>query len=214
MKNLVCIFAHPDDEAFGPAGTIIKLSHEYDIYILCATRGESGGNYDNIADTRSKELRASAEILGVKKVYFLGFIDGTLSNSLYNKLAQKIERKLKELKPEVVMTFEPRGISGHIDHITVSMVTSFVFTKLKFIKKLLYSCISEEGRNPIGDSYFIYFPPGYKKREIDEVIDVSDVWDQKIKAMFAHRSQIKDAERILKMRQTLPKEEYFLIIKK
>lgn len=99
-KNLVAIFAHPDDEAFGPAGTLHKLTREYDVYILCATKGEIGEtsieNKKPLHEVRADELRKSAKILGIKKVYFLGFIDGTLSNSLYHDLAAKIEIYLKK----------------------------------------------------------------------------------------------------------------------
>lgn len=211
---VVAIFAHPDDEAFGPAGTIAKLSKDDDIYVLCATKGEAGeGPRSNLAKVRANELENSAKILGVKKVYFLGFKDGTLSNSLYHLLAQKIENTLKQIKPKTIITFEPRGVSGHIDHITVSMVSSFVFYKLPFVKVMLQHCINEDSRKKMGD-YFIYFPPGYKKNEVDLIINVENEWKLKEKAMMAHKSQFADAKRILKMRQDLPKEEYFLVIKK
>lgn len=218
QKAIVCIFAHPDDEAFGPSGTIHKLTKTNDVFLLCATKGEVGKNsrksVKTLGEIRADELRRSAKILGVKKVYFLGFVDGTLSNSLYHKLASKIERHLKRLKPEIVMTAEPRGVSGHIDHITVSMATSFVFTKLKFIKEIYYHCITEEVRARFGNDYFIYFPPGYKRSEIDKIVKVSDVYDIKLAAMQAHKSQAHDITRILKARKGLPKEEYFLIRKK
>ncbi|MBP9816108.1 PIG-L family deacetylase [Candidatus Woesebacteria bacterium] len=40
MANIVAIFAHPDDEAFGPGGTLAKLSNEHDVYIICVTSGD------------------------------------------------------------------------------------------------------------------------------------------------------------------------------
>lgn len=215
-NTIVAIFAHPDDEAFGPSGTIATLAKTSDVYLLCATRGEAGqndGNHRQLGKVREKELRKSAKILGVKKVYFLGFVDGTLSNSLYHLLAKKIEQKLNLLRPETIISYEPRGVSGHIDHITVAMVTCYVFNKLPFIKTLMQYCISTEARNKF-KNYFIYFPNGYKKDQIDKIIDVSSVWDTKAKAMMAHESQIKDAQRILRSRQSLPKEEYFLVFKK
>ena len=212
-RVVVAIFAHPDDEAFGPSGTITKLAKNHDVYVLCATRGEAGGNLKNIGKVREKALRCSAQILGVKEVYFLGFADGTLSNSLYHRLAAKIEQKLKLLKPQTVLTFEPRGISGHIDHITVSLATTYVFYKLPFVQKLLYFCISEEERKLVND-YFIYFPPGYKKSQIDQIVDVTYVWESKVQSMMCHKSQIADAKRILKMRQKMPKKEYFLKVTK
>ena len=212
-KSLVAVFAHPDDEAFGPAGTLYKYSQTHDVYILCATRGEAGGNHERLSQIRTKELLKSAKILGIKKVYFLGFADGTLNNAIYNQLADKIEKKLRQLRPETIMTFEPRGISGHIDHIVVSMVTTYVFYKSPTIHKLLYYCISEDERKLIKD-YFIYFPPGYRRSEIDEVVDISDVWDIKLAAMKAHQSQRADAQKILKILKKLPEEEHFLVLLK
>ena len=48
--SVVAIFAHPDDEAFGPAGTLKKLSETNDVYILCATKGHEGNNYTESKD--------------------------------------------------------------------------------------------------------------------------------------------------------------------
>ena len=213
-KTIVGIFAHPDDETFGAGGTLAKLAKTNDVYILCATKGEIGQNYlkkGKLDDVRSRELLNAAKILGVKKVYFLGFTDGTLSNGLYHKLAAKITTHLKKIKPETIITFEPQGVSGHIDHITVSMVSSFVFWKLPFIKNLWQVCRPYSKQR---FDYFIYFPKGYKKEEIDKTVNIEDVWDQKVKAMMEHKSQIKDINRILKSSQNFPKEEYFLVTKK
>ncbi len=210
-ETIVAVFAHPDDEAFGPAGTIAKLSKNNDVYVLCATRGEAGRTNKNIAKIRSLELKKSAKILGVKEVFFLGFKDGTLSNSVYHKLAKKIEEKVKSLKPKILLTFEPRGISGHIDHVAVSLVTSFVFNRTPSINKLLYYCIDVNERKMIKD-YFIYFPPGYRKSEIDLIEDITDVWPIKVKAMKCHLSQTKDAQKILKTLRQLPKKEYFQVL--
>lgn len=217
---LVAIFAHPDDEAYGPSGTLHKYSKTHDIYIICATKGEDGlsfkaegGEGEKLGLQRAQELEESAKIIGAQKVYFLGFIDGTLSNSLYHQLAEKIEKILKILKPQIVVTFEPRGVSGHIDHIVVSMATTFVVEKLTFVEKLYYFCLSQKKRNMFG-SYFIYFPPGYKKSEIAKIVDVTDVWDLKIKAMMVHKSQITDGKRVLGAISSAPKEEHFLLFKR
>lgn len=225
MKNLVCIFAHPDDEAFGPAGTIAKLSKKYNIYLLCATKGESGqisqksnlksqkynSKLKSLSNIRADELKRSAKILGIKKVFFLGFRDGTLSNNLYHKLAAKVQLKLKELKPGIVITYEPQGVSGHIDHITVSMVTMFIAQKLKFVKEVWQVCRPSSLAKRM--DYFIYFPPGYKKSQIDKIVNIKDVWDIKVEAMKAHKSQLKDFKRIMKLLKNQPKEEYFLVKK-
>lgn len=213
-KTIVGIFAHPDDETFIAGGTFAKLSKNNDVYLLCATKGEIGQNFTkkgNLPEIRAKELQEAAKIIGIKKVYFLGFIDGTLSNALYHKLALKITTHLKKLKPEIIITFEPQGISGHIDHITVSMVVSFVFWKLPYIKQMWQVCrpyLKEK------QEYFIYMPTGYKKNQIDKIINIEDEWETKIKAMLAHKSQIEDPKKIVEFSSKYPKKEYFLITKK
>lgn len=219
-KTIVCVFAHPDDEAFGPGGTIATLVKKNDVYIICATSGEAGEK--NIEDKRElgeirrEELLKSAEILGVKKVYFLGFEDGTLSNNLYHKLADEVRKKIELLKPQIVLTYEPRGISGHIDHIAVAMVTMYVCQKLYFIKEIWQYFTLEKykkkRKKEFGD-YFVYMPPGYKESEADKVIDTSKVFDKKAKAMQMHKSQIKDVTRIHSMQKKFPKKEYFFVVK-
>lgn len=217
-KKLVCVFAHPDDEAFGPGGTIAKFAKDQDVYILCATKGEAGGNGEkNIASIREKELQTSANILGVKRVDFLDFTDGQLCNSTYHDLAKKIKKHLDLIKPQTLLTFEPRGVSGHIDHITVSMVASYLFERLPYIKTLLYYCHTDWQVRIIKKflkDYFVYFPPGYKPSEIGLTVDIKPVWKIKEKAMRVHKSQIHDVNRILTFLKLMPKKEYFLVLKK
>lgn len=219
MKNLVCVFAHPDDEAFGPGGTIAKLSKKFNVYLLCATKGEVGLKGKTLrvsnlklANVRANELRRSAKVLGIKKVYFLGFKDGELNNNIYHKLASKIHSRVLKLKPEIVLTYEPLGVSGHIDHIMVSMVTWFVVKKLKFIKELWQVCLPEE-RAREREDYYICFGPGYKKSQIDKTVDIKDVWDKKLEAIKQHKSQYKDFKKITEWQSHFPKKEYFLVKK-
>lgn len=216
-KKVVCIFAHPDDEAFGPAGTISTLSKTHDVYIICATSGEGGkdssGSKD-IAKTRRQELRASAKILGAKEVFFLGFKDGTLCNNIYHELAEKIQQISDPLEPELFITFENKGISGHIDHIVVSFVATFVFYTVSYGRELWYYCITREKSDEFRRDYFIYFPKGYTRPKIQKTVDVSAVWDTRLKAMYTHVSQKHDAERIIRVINKHPKEEHFLVLKK
>lgn len=217
-KTIVCIFAHPDDETFGPAGTIHKLSKNNTIFVICATDGDAGENMSKVTgkttgQIRTDELYASAKLLGVKKVFMLNFKDGTLSNNMYHTILEEIQPILNELKPDVLMTYEPRGISGHIDHVAMSHITSYLFEKNDSVQYLLFYCIDEEHRAPI-QNYFIHFPPGYKDSEIDMKVSIEDVWEKKVEAMRLHESQKKDCENILRRNKNLPKVECFLVRKK
>lgn len=217
MRRIVGIFAHPDDEALGPSGTLATLAKENEVYLICVTPGEAAGQTaeekKTIGAVRKDEMRHSAKILGIKEIFFLNYEDGKLCNELYHRLAHDLQMKIEELRPETLLTFEMRGVSGHIDHITVSLVTTFIFNKYSFIKKLMYYCISREKSDCMRD-YFIYCPPGYTKDQVDEVVDVSQVWEIKLRAMKEHHSQKGDVERFLKDSTTLPKEEYFMLLEK
>lgn len=134
-------------------------------------------------------------------------------NNLYHELADQISKRLEVLRPETVITFEHRGVSGHLDHIAVSMITTFVACKLHFIKKVMYYCLNKKRREQIKD-YFIYFPKGYEDEDIDEVVDISNEWDTVVSAMYCHTSQMHDVEKVHSQKGELPKKEYFLVKKK
>src|SRR5262245_58145598 len=106
MKPVVAIFAHPDDEAFGPAGTIAHFAKDRPVYLICVTDGAAGMNSSDktheLSQIRRDELINSARVLGVKDIFFFDYKDGTLSNNLYHELAEKLQNKLEELQPEIV----------------------------------------------------------------------------------------------------------------
>lgn len=215
-KIIVGIFAHPDDEAFGPGGTLATFAQNNDVYIICATSGESatGTTDENLGRERQEELRKSCAILGIKDIFFLEYVDGTLSNNVYHEIGEKVQKILEKLQPDVLITFEPRGVSGHLDHIAMSMIAQFVFPKIPSAKKLMMYCNTYERSLLMHNNYFIYYPYGYKDDEIDEVVDIADVWETKVKAMYEHKSQIHDIERILSHANNFPKKEYFLVEEK
>lgn len=215
MSTILCAFAHPDDETFGPGGTIAKYAKNNDVYLVCATRGEQGNNATDekkihLATIRENELLHSAQILGIKKVFFLDYIDGTLSNNLYHEIAEKLSAIIRKIKPHILLTFEPRGVSGHIDHMAMSMITTFVYKKVTDVQKLYYYCNNKKYTKPMED-YFIHFPEGYDEKDITTFIDIQTVWDIKVESMYAHHTQRLDAERVLARCIDKPKKEYFIL---
>lgn len=223
MKRLLVVFAHPDDEAFGPGGTLAKYARSgVEIHLLCATRGEGGENeikdqkakikkHKKLGEIREKELLKSAEILGIKKVEFLGFEDGHLCNAIYHEMADAIIKKINDFKPQVIMTEERRGVSGHLDHVACSMITTYAYQKTKYPSKLYYQCLSKKNTNVRKMDYFIYFPEGYSEEEITTRIDYKDFWKIKRKAMMAHKSQWKDVIALLAFYTFWPKIDNFIL---
>src|SRR3989344_1733560 len=173
MATIVGLFAHPDDEAFGPGGTLAKMAKDNDVYIICCTDGNH--QEKGLKNIRNQELLASTKVLGVKEVLFLDFEDGGLCNANYHQLADAIKVKLDQLKPETIITFNLNGVSGHIDHIVVASVVTWLFPKLSYLKKIMYFCLRDIERRLI-PNYFVYMPEGTALDQTDEIIDVSEVW--------------------------------------
>lgn len=217
MKPLVCVFAHPDDESFGPGGTIALQAKKRDVYIICVTQGDAGENSSKqkrpLNEIRRDELLASAKLIGVKKVFFLDYHDGELSNSLYYDIADEIQLIIDEIKPDTLLTFDLRGVSGHIDHIAVAMITSYVFERTSYVEEIWYYVMTKE-YEALVENHFIFFPPGYTKSEISRTVDTTEIWELKVKAMHLHESQLHDAKKVLAKLEKLPKEENFIIKRK
>ena len=82
-RRLLVALAHPDDESFGPAGTIIHYARQgVAVHYICATRGEAGhvdpellARAGSLADLRTQELLCAARHLGLAAVHFLGYRD-------------------------------------------------------------------------------------------------------------------------------------------
>lgn len=126
--RLMGIWAHPDDEAFGTAGTMALATRSgHPVAVVCATRGEQGQIADatlatpeNLARVREQELRNACAAVGVTDVSFLDYVDGHLPEADPDEIVGKIVRHLRRFRPDVVVTFAPNGGYGHIDHMAIS----------------------------------------------------------------------------------------------
>src|SRR5262245_26565435 len=83
--KLLCVFAHPDDESLGNGGMLAKYAAEgIETYLVVATRGERGwsGNEEEypglevFGKQREAEVLAAANVLGLRRVEFLDYLDG------------------------------------------------------------------------------------------------------------------------------------------
>jgi LmbE family N-acetylglucosaminyl deacetylase len=131
--KLMCVLAHPDDESLGNGGILAKYAVEgVEIYLVTATRGERGWfgpeeeypGLEALGQIREKELLAAAQVLGIRHVEFLDYIDGDLDQARPAEVVAKIALHLRRVKPDVVVTFGPDGGYGHPDHIAICQFTT------------------------------------------------------------------------------------------
>ncbi|MEX1352324.1 MAG: PIG-L family deacetylase, partial [Desulfobacterales bacterium] len=124
-ERVMVISPHPDDVDFGCSGTIARWSRMgVDItYVIC-TSGDKGTDLpmasESIAAIREKEQVAAAEIVGVRKVIFLGLKDGELENN--REFRKMLVRVLRKYRPDVVLSMDPANLGfenvyvSHADH--------------------------------------------------------------------------------------------------
>lgn len=224
MKSVLFgIFAHPDDEAFGPCGYLIQAVQDgTDVHLICATDGGAGQGDGEI---RIKELQKSTDVIGAKSSSLLGFRDGDLDNNNFKQLETKIREtvinalsRYEEDAEISFVTFEPNGLTGHLDHIAVSFAVTYVFThsdmwlpQASSLKSLKYFCLCD-AQKAEDLNYFIYSPKGHPEEEVDETVDVTNVLDTKKAAIRAHASQ-EDHKRILEINDHLLCNEHFMLYK-
>ncbi|MDG2101809.1 MAG: PIG-L family deacetylase [Dehalococcoidales bacterium] len=121
-KKAMVIFAHPDDAEIGTGATIAKwIKNGSEVVYVLATTGSSGSNDMNmtsnkIVDIRSNEQIEAANVLGVKEIISLNFIDGMLESN--RKLLSDLVLNIRKFKPETVFTHDPFRMNNflHRDH--------------------------------------------------------------------------------------------------
>lgn len=129
--RIMAVLAHPDDETLGVGGSLARYSAEgVGTYVVTATRGERGRIGEErpgprvAAPIRETELRSAAAALGVREVSFLDYVDQEVDRADPREAIARIVARLRRVRPQVVLTFDPYGGYGHPDHIAVSQFTT------------------------------------------------------------------------------------------
>jgi LmbE family N-acetylglucosaminyl deacetylase len=223
----MAVLAHPDDEALGNGGVLAKYATEgVETYLVTATRGERGwpgAEADNpglaaLGSIREAELLAAAQVLGIRQVDFLDYVDGDLDQADPAEAIAKIVSCLRRVRPQVVLTFGPAGVYGHPDHIAISQFTTAACVAAAdasyagaadlpphAVAKLYYMCMPRD----LADVYVAVFGDlvmridGVDRRVVvDEDwaittrLDTSPYEDTIWKAVFCHTSQLPAYSRL------------------
>jgi LmbE family N-acetylglucosaminyl deacetylase len=129
MLRLLCFTAHPDDEAGGFGGTLLRYAERgVETYVVCLTPGQAathrGGakSDDELSAARRKEFDAACRLLKVKQGTVLNYPDGKLDRQDFHAVVADLTRRVRELRPHVVMTMGTEGaITAHPDHSMISV---------------------------------------------------------------------------------------------
>jgi LmbE family N-acetylglucosaminyl deacetylase len=188
-NKVLVIMAHPDDTELSCAGTLIKWIAEGKQvrYIVCTT-GDKGTKDTTmspfqLAETREKEQREAAGVLGVKDITFLRHADGGLEHTA--SFRDEIALLIRKFQPEIIVTHDPwRPYQLHPDHRAVGFSTVDAVVMARdhlFLPALLE--VGLQAHAPL--EVFFTFPP-----TPDFVVDITDVMDKKLEALEKHKSQL------------------------
>jgi len=213
---MLLLLAHPDDETFGPGGTIAKYSsEEADVYVATATKGQAGmvgdppvTDREHLGEVRAAELLCAAGVLGIRKVVFLGFMDGQLLQAPRQALVEKAVEQIRWIRPHVLVGFGPEGVSRHPDHIVMSEVAMEAFDASADPSKFPHQLA--DGIEPWAPSKLYQFEiareildawnvplAGVPREKLTTFVDTSAYVEKKVEAFSCHRTQAKDSARIL-----------------
>jgi LmbE family N-acetylglucosaminyl deacetylase len=135
MFRLLCVTAHPDDEAGAFGGTLL-LYHERGVEtsVICLTAGTAARNRgtartdEELAALRRAEFAASCKLLNVSHYEVLDYPDSKLDRIDLNSAVGTVVRRMRQIRPQVVLTFGiDGGLTGHVDHAMAGVFASMAF---------------------------------------------------------------------------------------
>ncbi len=207
-RSILSVFAHPDDESYGIGGSLIKYHEEgVRLILITLTNGGSGSKRINpgilpnapLGVCRLKQLEMACRALGIDRLIHLGFTDGKLHQTDKTLITNKIVPIIREERPDIIITFHPNGISGHLDHVATTEVTKAAFIKAAETangsfpshraKKLYYYSLSLS----MAAMYRTIYPHknyyGLSNKKITTIISTKDYVTKRLEALHCHQTQ-------------------------
>jgi LmbE family N-acetylglucosaminyl deacetylase len=188
----LCIVAHPDDIEYGSAMAVAKWTdHGKWIGYVLATRGEAGIDGmapDEAGPLREQEERASAALVGVETVEFLGHRDGVVEYGL--PLRRDLAAAIRRHRPEVIVSINHRltwGGPSHnmADHRHVGLAVLDAARDAG--NRWVFTDLLDDGLEPWSDVGLVGFNGS---PEPTHAVDVTGYLDRGVASLEAHRAYI------------------------
>ena len=218
----MCVVAHPDDECFAFGGALaLAALHGVEVYVVCLTDGQAAsnrgdaGSAEELGRMRRVEFEASCAVLGVARCELMDYQDGKLEFANFSEAAEKLVERIREFKPNVVLTFgSDGGLNTHPDHTMVSAFTSAAFHWAGSAKR--YPGAGPEFRSErlyfLSTSFFMEGRPAPMPIPWTTAIDVREVMAVKQEAFRQHQSQAPLMEQTKEMFKKFGQAEYYTLV--
>jgi N-acetyl-1-D-myo-inositol-2-amino-2-deoxy-alpha-D-glucopyranoside deacetylase len=241
--RLLFVHAHPDDETMTNGVTIAHyVARGAQVQVVTCTLGEEGevvgdqwaqlavDHADQLGGYRIGELTAALQALGLDGPVYLGGPGRWRDSGMVGSPARDRQRFsdadqreavgalvaiIRELRPHVVVTYDPNGGYGHPDHIQAHVVTTTAVSAAGSsadypgqpwsVPKFYWTVIARSaftagwealGPEDLRDEWIVPPPQGdfselgYPDNDIDAVIDDPDALPAKVAALRAHATQL------------------------
>jgi N-acetylglucosamine malate deacetylase 1 len=183
VLDILAFGAHPDDVELMAGGTIIKLVKlGYKTGMISLTAGETGTR--GTPEGRALEFADSADIMGLSAYEMLDIADGFVISDRENKL--KVIKAIRRHRPQIV--FAPYWETRHPDHGNCSILVR----EAAFLSGLKKIETGQEAHRPFKIIYYCEhypFQPSF-------IVDVSDTFEQRLRAIRAYKSQVFNADMV------------------
>ena len=202
-QKILVVLAHPDDPEFFCGGTLTKWANEgHEIAYCLLTKGDKGVNdhfkgAEDIRKLRIDEQYKAAAVIGAKNITFLDYEDGYLTPNL--DIRRDVARVIRRERPDIVVTCDPTNYYlrdsyiNHPDHRAAGQVVIDAVFPAAQNELFFPELIQEENLSPHHvKEVWISLP-----KEPNIFIDITDTWDNKLKALLEHASQIGEREKFL-----------------
>ena len=219
-RRLLLVHAHPDDESIGTGATMAKYAAEgAQVTLVTCTLGELGEvippslahlaaeQEDRLGEYRIGELAAACDLLGVTDHRFLGGpgrwrdsgMMGTEGNTDprsfwqadVDEAAAALLDVIREVRPQVLVTYDANGFYGHPDHIQAHRVAWRAF-ELARTEELAGAerLAGTEGLAGTDGLARFYATAAPDSAQVTTEIDATAYFERKLAAMRAHATQI------------------------
>lgn len=227
--TLLAVFARPEDEAFGPVGTLAKYASE-GVRVLTVTASRDTGGLSKITplelaekvELPAREKLCSCLTYGTERICLLDRSAGKPRQAEESTMGERLVRLIREEQPQVVVTYGPEGITGEPEHVLISRLATRAFHDAadpsrypQHIQdglsafqphKLYYSVLPQSFLIRWG----IHGLAGVPDDHVTTVLDVSLYSEAKLKTLYCQRNQMLDSTRWLgEDSQVKWNEEYF-----
>ena len=209
MLRLLCITAHPDDEAGAFGGTLATYSErKVATYVICLTPGQAARNRGaaksdaELSALRREEFARSCKLLNIGRGEVLDYRDAALDREDFHAVTGELVRRIREFRPQVVLTIGTEGaVTGHPDH---SMAAAFATAAYHWASRTNRFADQLEGEKNAGGlkphrAQKLYYssalatvpelPQPVALAPVTTVISIGHHLETKIRAFAAHTSQ-------------------------